>query len=190
MGVPVKPYNPRMPYLQEHSIHRLTRPGAVALLLLACTVELVQAQVYRCERDGVIRYSDKPCEQNARPVQLPEPIVVPAGPQADLLGEARHRDAERRTARDLDDAAWLKVYEARKAEEDRLRSGRVTGTVVEGMAPADVRRIHGEPAVVSSAKGKKGARETWSYVLGDGRRLHVTFIEGRVSDVRTREEKR
>jgi hypothetical protein len=147
------------------------------------------AQVYRCEQDGVVRYTDKPCERGARPVELPPAIVVPAGPQADLLGQAERRKQAQRKARDAAQAEWLQDYEVRKSEEERLRSGRVTRTVVEGMAPEDVRRIHGEPAVISRSQTAKGARETWSYALDGGKRLHVTFTDGRVSGVRTRENK-
>lgn len=148
------------------------------------------AQVYRCEQDGVVRYADKPCERGARPVELPPAIVVPAGPQADLLEQADQRKRALREARDSADAEWLDEYGQRKAEEERLRSGRITRTVVEGMSADDVRRIHGEPAVVSRSQTAKGPRETWSYAIEDGKRLHVTFTDGRVSGVRTRENKR
>lgn len=149
-----------------------------------------QAQVYRCEQDGAVRYTDKPCSNKAKPIDLPDPIVVPAGPKADLLGEAERRREAQRKARDQADAEWVEAHEARKAEEDRLRTARITRTVVEGMSPGDVRRIHGEPAVVSKRESASGARETWSYVLDGDRRLHVTFSEGRVSSVRMRETKR
>jgi hypothetical protein len=167
-----------------HSVSGCT----AGVFLLA--VGAAPAQVYRCEQDGVVRYTDKPCEQGARPVELPPAIVVPAGPKADLLGDAERKRESQRKARDKADAAWVEAHEARKAEEERLRSGRVTRTVVEGMGPEDVRRIHGEPAVISRSRTAKGPRETWSYALEGGKRLHVTFVDGRVSSVRTREEQR
>lgn len=149
------------------------------------------AQVYRCEQDGVVRYTDKPCSSKSRPVDLPDPIVVPAGPKADLLGDARRKRQAGREARDQADAEWVAGHEARKADEERLRTARITRTVVEGMSADDVRRIHGEPAVVSKRETKSGTRETWSYALDGDRRLHVGFDgEGRVSSVRMREPKR
>ncbi len=163
---------------------------AAAVISAAVCAGPAAAQVYRCEQDGVVRYSDKPCSAQARPVELPPAIVVPAGPQADLLGQAEQRKQARRKARDAADAEWVQAHEARKAEEERLRSGRVTRTVVEGMAPDDVRRIHGEPTVVSTSQTAKGVREIWSYVLDGGARVHVTFTNGRVSGVRTREDQR
>ncbi|MES0872451.1 DUF4124 domain-containing protein [Sinimarinibacterium thermocellulolyticum] len=165
------------------------RTAAIVGALLFCAQ--AAAQVYRCEQDGVVRYTDKPCGPKAQPLDLPDPIIVPAGTKADLLGEAERRRKAQRAARDEADAAWVKAHEARKAEEERVRSGRITRTVVEGMSAGDVRRIHGEPAVVSRRESASGTHETWSYALEGGRRLHVTFDDdGRVSSVRTREPKR
>lgn len=170
------------------------RPTPLFAALLSAgllwSVPEVAAQVYRCEQGGTVRYSDKPCASGAQPVELPKPIVVPAGPKADLLGEAERRRNQQRQARDTADAQWLQDHETRKSEEDRLRDGRVSRTVVQGMRPADVRRIHGEPSVVSAGKTAKGARETWSYAMEGGRRVHVTFIDGVVTNVREREEQR
>lgn len=165
------------------------RVGAVVLVTLAAA-DVAHAEVYRCEQNGVVRYTDKPCNPRAQALDLPEPIVLPAGPKVDLLGEASKRKQKQREARDETDAQWLEEHEARKADEERLRSARIDGEVVEGMKEADVRRLHGEPAVVSRSSGKNGDRETWSYVLGDGRRMHVTFVDGQVSTVRTRMEKK
>ena len=167
---------------------RAAAVAAAALGLIAPTPVL--AEVYRCERDGVVRYTDKPCSSSARPIELRDPIVVPAGPSADLSGAAEQRREAQRSERDKADAAWVETYAARKGAEEAVRAGRVTATVVDGMSPADVRRIHGEPTVVSRSRGGKADRETWSYSLDDGRRLHVTFTDGRVSAVRSREEKK
>jgi hypothetical protein len=172
----------------------MSRPAGQLVNIAAAGALLVcgsaAAQVYRCEQDGVVRYTDKPCSSKARPIDLPDPIVMPAGPKADLLGDARRRREAGREARDEADAAFVEAHEARKAEEERLRDARISRTVVEGMSGDDVRRIHGEPAVVSKRESGSGSRETWSYALDGDRRLHVTFSEGRVSSVRMREPKR
>lgn len=170
---------------------KLCRATAVTAAAFGLIVSApVLAEVYRCERDGVVRYTDKPCEPAAKPIELRDPIVVPAGPSADLSGAAEQRREAQRSERDKADAAWVESYAARKEAEDAVRAGRVTATVVEGMSPADVRRIHGEPTVMSRNRGGKADRETWSYSLDDGRRLHVTFTDGHVSSVRSREEKK
>lgn len=155
-------------------------------LLAALLPASAQAQVYRCQQGEVTVFSDKPCEAGARPEPLPQPVIVPAGPSVDLLGEAEKaakRSAERNEA---ENAEWHKGYQTRTQEQEKLRNARVAGTVVEGMKPAEVRRIHGEPTLVSSGSNSKGEYETWSYSHGDGSRTHVTFTNGVVSAVRTR----
>ncbi len=151
------------------------------------------AQVYRCEKDAVTVYSDKPCAADAKPAQLPPAVVIPAGPTSDLLREAELREqraaASTEAARKAE-AVWQDKHAAEKAEAERLRSARVSGVVVEGMTTADVRHLHGEPMLVSHSTTSKGMRETWSYAEQDGKRLHVTFTDGRVSAVRVRENKK
>ncbi len=152
-----------------------------------------QAQVYRCEKDKVIVYSDKPCAADAKPTQLPPAVVIPAGPTSDLLREAELREqkaAEAAQAARQAEAAWQDKHATEKAEAERLRAARVSGVVVEGMSTADVRHMHGEPMLVSHSTSGKGVRETWSYAEQDGKRLHVTFTDGRVSAVRVRENKK
>jgi hypothetical protein len=160
--------------------------GLCALLFSAAG----DAAVYRCERDGAVIYADKPCAAGAQPAELPAAMVVPAGPAPDLLKLAEERDARARAARDKADAEWLEAHEAEKAEAEQIRAGRIADEVVEGMSATDVRRLRGEPAVISNATGKSGRRETWSYVLDNGSRLHVTFSNGKVSAVRTKQEKK
>ncbi|MEQ1439606.1 DUF4124 domain-containing protein [Fontimonas sp. SYSU GA230001] len=164
--------------------------GSVWLAAALLNVQAARAEVYRCEQNGSIRFTDRPCSPQAQAVDLPDPVVLPAGPKADLLGEAEARQRSARSARDKADADWLQEHERRKADEERLRAARNAGEVAPGMSADEVRRLHGEPAVVSHSRGKDGDRETWSYVLSDGRRLHVTFIGGQVSAVRTRKESR
>lgn len=169
------------------------QPGmnvAVAAILAAAALPVAGAEVYRCESDGVIRFSDRPCGKAAQTVNIKEPIVLPAGPKADLLEQAERRTQEDREARDQADAAWLELHEAQKADDERLRSARIHNEVAVGMSQADVRRMRGEPAVMSRGSSSSGDRETWSYVLDSGERLHVTFVDGRVKSVRTRKDKK
>jgi len=152
-----------------------------------------QAQVYRCQKDSVTVYSDKPCAADAKPTQLPPAVVIPAGPRSDLLQEAEQREqraAKITQATKEAEAVWQDKHASEKAEAERLRSARVSGVVVEGMTTADVRHLHGEPMLVSHSTNNKGVRETWSYAEQDGKRLHVTFTDGRVSAVRVRESKK
>ncbi len=175
----------------------MSAPGplhrAITTVLAAaglCAAASASAQIYRCEGAAGVRFTDQPCAAPTPPVEVPAPIVVPAGPAADLAGEADARRERQRRARDQADAQWAEAHAARKAAEERVRAGRIAGEVVQGMSAADVRRIHGEPATISTHSGSKGVRQSWSYVLADGRRMQVTFSDGRVSDVRTRKEKK
>jgi hypothetical protein len=159
-------------------------------LLAALLPASVQAQVYRCQQGEVTVFSDRPCEAGAKPEPLPQPVIVPAGPSADLLGEAE-KAAQRSAERQADEnAEWHEGYKTRKQQEEKLRNARVTGTVVEGMRPAEVRRIHGEPTVVSQGSNSKGPYETWSFVGSDGTRTHVTFSNGVVTAVRSRSSRK
>ncbi len=170
--------------------HGLHGAGCVLLLCAVLFSSASTAAVYRCERDGTVIYADKPCAAGAKPAELPAAIVVPAGPSADLLKMAEERAAKSRAGRDKANAEWLKTHEAGKAEAEQIREGRIADEIVEGMSASDVRRMRGEPAVVSKASGKSGPSETWSYVLDDGSRLHVTLVQGKVTAVRTRKEKK
>lgn len=159
------------------------------MLLIAALPWCAQAQIYRCAKDGVTVFSDKPCGADAKPAQLPPAVVIPAGPRIDLLREAEQR--EQREGKVQEKAAraeqvWQDNHAAEQAEAERIREARVGREVVDGMTPADVRRVLGEPMLVS----QNGARETWSYAEREGKRIHVTFIDGRVSGVRTRENKK
>ncbi len=146
--------------------------------------------IYRCRSGDVLVYSDKPCARGAKPADLPDAIVVPAGPKLDLLEQADAKREQERRDRDAADAQWNAQHQARKAEAERIREGRIKGVVVEGMTEMQVRHLHGEPAVTSSSRRAGKARETWSYVLDDGSRLHVTFEDGRVVSTRSKREKR
>lgn len=162
--------------------------AALAVLPLAA----VPAQVYRCQADGVVVFSDKPCAPGAQPVEVPKATVIPAQKGDDLLAEARKREARERQQADTRrkaEAEWQARYAQDKAEAERVQRGRAQGIVVEGMTPADVRRIHGEPTIVSRNQKGQADRETWSYLLDDAR-VTVVFSEGKVSSVKTREMRR
>ncbi len=183
-------HNPAMPTESLQSRNGYHSAGCAVLLCAVLFSGASGAAVYRCERDGAVVYADKPCAAGAKPADLPAAIVVPAGPAPNLLKLAEEREAKARAARDRADAEWLKTHEEEKAEAEQVRAGRIADEVVEGMSVADVRRLRGEPAVISNTTGKSGPRETWSYVLDNGSRLHVTFSNGKVSAIRTKQEKK
>ena len=163
-----------------------------AALLVVLPVVAASAPVYRCQQGDTTVFSDKPCAPNAQPVQLPPAVVIPAGPRADLLEAARQREQrEQQGTQTLRQAEgeWQAQHAQAKADAERLQRARAQGVVVEGMSPADVRRIHGEPTVTSRNQKGKTDRETWSYLLDDAR-VTVIFVDGKVSSTRSRESKR
>ena len=172
---------------------RLARPLLPAALLIAVLPECLHAQIYRCEKDSVTVYSDKPCAPDAKPAKLPPAVVIPAGEKADLLRDAELREQRESKAEQRADKAeveWQQSHAAGKADAERIREARVSREVVKGMTPADVRRVLGEPTLVSNNTSGKTPRETWSYAERDNKRVHVTFTEGVVSAVRVRETKK
>lgn len=170
--------------------HNLTmRLQALPLLpVLLLPVAVTAGEIYRCPQDGSVVYSDRPCAPGAQPMALPPAVVIPAGPSDDLLDQARQREQRdrQRTASVRDaEAQWQAQHAQEKADAERVQRARAQAQVVQGMTPADVRRIHGEPTVISRNRKAEGApRETWSYLLEDGR-VTVVFVDGKVSSVRS-----
>ncbi|HEX4895928.1 MAG TPA: DUF4124 domain-containing protein [Solimonas sp.] len=169
---------------------RRPTPLLPVLVLLPCLAgpSPVAAQVFRCQKDGVTVYSDQPCAPGARPTALPTPVVIPATTPTDLVGEAAKRAQRKKVQQKAEDAAFQEAHAQQKADETRIREARIADKVVTGMTPADVRGIYGEPTVVSRNESGGKDRETWSYA-DDQRRWHVTFTDGRVSAVKSRENK-
>lgn len=189
--------------------------AGVALGLAAASTS-AGAEVYRCTRDGAVVYSDKPCDGASQPAKLPNALIVPAGPPPNLVKLVEEREAQVRAAREQ--AEQIEAEKARAAEQQarqtrQTRQGDIqrmetyaseaavtataeripppaAETVVEGMSVIDVRRVHGEPAVVSRVDGAFPTRETWSYVLEDGSRVHIAMVGGKVVSVQTRKEQK
>jgi len=146
-------------------------------------------EIYRCQIDGRTVFSDKPCGAAAERIDVPPPMIMPAGPKADLLGEAERRDQAAAARKAQAEAEWTAEYEARKAQEEKLRAARIADEIVTGMTPEDVRRLRGDPVTVATSQSGKSQRMTWSYLLEDGSRLHVKFTDGVVSSTSLRQEK-
>ena len=170
--------------MQDHN-RALPVRGLVARLIAIAFVlgnGAAEAGVYRCTVDGVMQFSDKPCQAGDAPLDLSAPNVVQADADAAPLAEQydrRTRDYQK--ARAADDSAWRKDYETRSADAERLRAARANREVVRGMSAADVRRLLGEPQRTASGKG--GRSETWTYADDGGGRVTVTLQGGLVSNV-------
>jgi len=159
---------------------------ATTLAGLALAAGPALADVYRCRADGVTVFSDRPCG-GAAPLALPPPTVIPRG-EEEAAREYDRRIQAGRQARDEADAEWLDAHEARKAQQERSRSARIAGSVVEGMLSGDVRALLGSPDEVRSI----ASGEQWLYRPGQGLTRTITFRDGavvRISETGRRKRK-
>ena len=147
----------------------------VAGLALAAGPAL--AEIYRCQVDGLTVFSDRPCE-GGTPLALPPPTVIPRGDEAAAREYDQRIEAGRRV-RDAADAKWLDGHQARQAQQERSRSARIAGTVVQGMLPGDVRALLGSPDEVRGSD----TGEQWLYRSGNGVTRTITFRDGAVARV-------
>ncbi|MGH8462056.1 MAG: DUF4124 domain-containing protein [Stenotrophobium sp.] len=151
---------------------------ALALLLLA---PATQAEVYRCQKDGVTVFSDKPCAANAEAYRPAQPLqVIPHDEVPDLTRPLGSKLEQQRKARDQDYAKSNKAYQAQKDDDERLRAATAQRRVAAGMSAAQVRSIMGEPLGQRRQTRKGRVTEVWTYQLDDGSRLAVSLHDGKV----------
>jgi len=148
------------------------------------------AAIYRCEQGGRPTYTDRPCDAQAEPLDLPGANVYErkgggAGSAGDLARQYDERLARERKARDHDDAEWLKTYDVRKRREARIREGLLRGEVVAGMNAVEVRQVLGEPERVTRQDKAGVVKETWTYRDGAQTRS-VNFKDGEVTSASKR----
>ncbi len=163
----------------------------LGLLLAVVALPLLADPVYKCEQDGKITYTDRPCASDAQPHALPPAIVIerPAQSEQEL---ARQHDAriQRETAsRDQADAEWVRNHEAKKDHEQRVRDAIIQRQVIKGMSADEVRRSLGEPERISRSESHGSPKETWTYA-GNGESRTVNFKNGEVSSVSRRQGKK
>jgi hypothetical protein len=93
---------------------------AVVLSLLLLPRSAGAEPVYKCEEEGVITYTDRPCSPGAEPAELPDLIVTPPPTRSeqDLARAQQERLARERAERDRDDAQWLKEHAAGQDRAD------------------------------------------------------------------------
>lgn len=143
--------------------------GIATLCLLAALP--AAAAVYRCEVGGRPVYTDRPCAAGEAPHALPQISTLPAAGEADLAKEHDARVERGRKAREKDDAAWLKSYEAAKNRDARMDAVIADGKVLKDMNADQVRRALGSPDEVE----RRAGGEEWVY--RDGRSRQTVVIE-------------
>jgi hypothetical protein len=156
-------------------------PVALALgliLLPPCAA----AEVYRCQKDGGIVFSDKPCEADAQTYQPKQSIVVvPRDKTPDLAKQYDQRSAKETQERDKANDAWNKDYQVHKKKEASFRDAGIKRKAVEGMSQQQVRDLLGDPQITSRNENLGVVREGWTYKNRDGSRSVVYFKNGLVS---------
>ncbi len=159
----------------------MKRPAAL-LLLAALPVE---AGVYKCVVEGQTVFSQIPCGNDARRMDiLPGPVPPPRDSGAavesfaddPLLLEYRARQKAMVEAQ----GAAAAAHEAERAERRRVKDAVKDGRIVAGMGPDDVKRVLGEPQEIKRARSASSASETWYYRKRAKTTRYVRFRDGRV----------
>ena len=159
-------------------------------LLLAVFAPVAHAEpVYKCEHDGKITYTDRPCVPDAQPHALPKAIVVepPAKSEQDLARQHDARIQRETTGRDKENAEWVKAHQNRQDREDRVRKAIIERQVIKGMSTDEVRRSLGEPSNIRRTESHGSPKETWTYA-GNGESRTVNFKNDEVSSVTQRRQ--
>ena len=159
--------------MTPHVVH-----GVFAMLIVAAGAE----PVYKCEEKGVITYTDQPCAAGARQQALPPLVVVqpPGRLERDRARDHDARLARDRAERDRADAEWLQRHHERRDREARVRKAILEHRVIKSMTQDEVKQALGEPDQVAGGDSFGSAKETWTYLDGDGRRT-VNFKDGEVT---------
>lgn len=162
----------------------------LALLVAAgAALPLNAAPVFKCEADGKVTYTDRPCAPEAQPHALPQAIVVepPARSERELARQHDARIQREAGTRDQADAEWLKNHRVRKDREERVRNAIIRKEAIKGMSAEEVRRALGEPEKIARSESHGSPKETWTYA-GEGESRTVNFKNGEVSSVSKRRQ--
>jgi hypothetical protein len=147
------------------------------------------AGIFRCEIDGKPVFSDKPCVAGAAPLDLPPVNTIQYSREDRALAKAHdQRGSDERETREKANSEWHQAYQARKMREAEVRQGQLKGEVVNGMTPAQVRNLMGEPDHASVQTSDSSDKESWTYRDGNSTAT-VQFRNGQVAGVTKRKKK-
>lgn len=150
--------------------------GAFCIVAGGAIGVTAEAAVFRCSVDGQTLYTDRPCRAGDVPHDLPWLGRIPAGEQADLVGDHDARRQRLRESREHDDAAWLEAHAARQAHDRKMERAVREKRTAPGMSTDQVRRALGRPDAI---KRDPGGVERWTYREGRKQRT-VRFKGGKV----------
>lgn len=140
-----------------------------------------QAEVFRCHDDQSLSFSDRPCDQDAKPIELAPIGRMPAQKGADLeqAHEARRERLLRQKRRR--DADWLASHRRQRAWQQRVIDAQSRRQLIKGMTEQEVRRSIGRPDRVE----RLSAGQRWTYRESD-RTQSLTFEAGKLVRFSTR----
>jgi hypothetical protein len=158
-----------------------------AILLLCCAN--ASAEIYRCERNGRVEFSDRACVGGQVPIDIAPPNSMETSRGEALLAAQYDREGTALLkARRASLAADEKTNAQRRRQQDRMRDAALHGDVAVGMTSAQVTALLGNPSSVRSSESETGKSETWTF--RDGNIAHsVQFKDGKVSSVSKRTAK-
>lgn len=162
----------------------------VVVLALCLCASAVRAEVYRCEGPKGAVYTDRPCAAGAAPAQLAPATVVDTVTNEALAREWDERIERERAAGRAANEAWREDHERRDKDKRAIRKALRERRVIKGMSERDVRGLLGQPDASERDAGPKGDKEKWTYTRDDGSTQTVSFVDGKVSAVRTTKAKK
>jgi len=153
----------------------------VAVLLMSLVSELVSAQVFRCNVDGRMVYSDQPCGSKPDVVRIapassaPPAVVI----QSDLLRQADERAAREAVRRKEALEEGERRRQAQKLRDEMEEASREKSVTL-GMDEQLVKGAWGEPDRINKSIDGRGAWEQWIYERGRHKKQYVHFLNGKV----------
>jgi hypothetical protein len=159
------------------------------VMLLALFIAVAQgahAAVYKCEINGKIEFSDRPCAPNAAPVNLD--VARP--------NEADAARAQERARENVEQADALRQREALEQEKARAESNirllelQRQGVLKElawkkkiaiGMTEDQVEKAWGKPTKINRTVSSSTVNEQWVYRRGDAYAQYVYLKNGVVT---------
>jgi hypothetical protein len=138
--------------------------AGIAALLFA---SLAHAEVFRCNSQGRVVYSDRPCADGATVVKIVATTIasVPIGTSSTTRASGAGASSASASAQAKSSAGGDSAYSAGVTGAGPARFGNRIAT---GMTSVEVLRIEGMPVAKTSEKISQGVREVWTYCRDDG----------------------
>lgn len=157
----------------------LMPPIILALLCwLPIATATLAATVYKCQQGSQTHYSDKPCSNQPRAIQLAK---SPEAESSSYTAPSLTKLADQRLKNELTVAQAQRQHNEKQwAESERIQRLYRQKRVGTGMDSAMVRRLRGNPELIRYGADQQGEWELWSYRRDNQQIDQVKFREGKV----------